>query len=124
MIINAAKAAEAASILGVELNGLTPKSMNDAYRAKSKLCHPDTHDDPEQWARVSWAKECLLRWLENVPATEEPTIGAGNCRACSGKGRIPIPGKGFGKPMTMQCVMCGGSGEHPSGGASPHYGRD
>lgn len=126
MIINAAKANDAAVILGVELASLTPEVMKTAYRTKAKDCHPDSHDNPEQWARVSWAKECLERWLQSVPASAVAVAGPTerSCRACGGVGRIPIAGKGFGKPMTMQCVMCNGSGEQPNGGPSPHYGRD
>lgn len=126
MIINAAKAQDAANVLGVELASLTPEILASHYRKAVKKCHPDSHDDPELWARVSWAKECLERWLQSVPASAVAVVGAaaGSCRACAGVGRIPIAGRGFGKPMTTQCVMCNGSGEQPNGGPSPHYGRD
>ena len=128
MIINAAKATEAAGILGVELDTLCPDELSRAYRAKARQHHPDSADSysPEAWARVSWAKEVLTRWLEQrqpVPVVVTATMG--DCRSCAGTGRIPITKrKGFGaKPITVMCVMCNGSGIQPDGGARPHTGE-
>lgn len=115
MIINAAKATEAAGILGVEIKTLDPEVLSKAYRSKARDHHPDSADEynPKAWARVSWAKEVLVRWLEQRPAIEEEvkTI-PGDCRACGGTGRVAIARpKGFGaKPSTMMCVMCNGNG--------------
>lgn len=123
MIINAAKANEAAGILGVELATLNPEGLSKAYRTKARDHHPDSADDysPEAWARISWAKEVLVRWLEqrpvDAPAPAEATR-LGDCRSCGGSGRIAVnKPKGFGaKPTTVMCVMCNGNGNQPSGG--------
>ena len=112
MIINAAKASEAAKILGVELDSLTPNVLSGAYRQAAAAAHPDAaceNYDAQRWASVSWAKEVLIRWLERREK-EEPAAHADKCRACDGLGRIPVSRATFGKPMTMLCVMCKGNG--------------
>lgn len=114
MIVNAAKAQQAAEVLGVELNGLTPSILGRAYKNKAKECHPDRHGSErlKQWAGVSWANECLKHWLERTPPVEaQELVKTGDCRACNGTGRVEAaPPSGFGKPVTMQCVMCEGHG--------------
>ena len=130
MIINAAKATEAAGILGVELETLSPDGLSRAYRTKARDHHPDSAEDydPEAWARVSWAKEVLVRWLEHklahAPAKAEEPKNLGDCRSCGGTGRVAVSKpKGFGaKPVTVMCVMCNGSGIMPEGGASAYTG--
>lgn len=113
MIIPRPKAEEAAEALGVSLDGLTSDALGKAYRRMAKECHPDHHknDKLSQWARVSWAKECLEKWLERQPQeiTDEPT-GDGSCRACNGSGRVNVRKRGFGKPLTMACIVCKGLG--------------
>jgi DnaJ-class molecular chaperone len=110
MIISAAKVMEASNTLGVLTSELTPDKLSAAYRTKCKEHHPDTGDyNPELWAKISWAKDVLVRYLEsNPPAQAQPL-----CRACSGKGRVPVgPPRAFGtKQTTMQCVICGGNGQ-------------
>lgn len=127
MIINAAKAAQAAGILGVELNGLAPDALSKAYRTKARDHHPDSADDydAQKWADVSWAKEVLVRWLEQTPPPEKPTVPVGSCRACNGTGRVAVSKpKGFGaKPVTVMCVMCNGSGAQPEGGDKAYSGE-
>lgn len=113
MLITAAKASEAAEVLAVTLDGLTAKAVSDAYRTKAKSCHPDKHGNSQLalWAKVSWAKEVLERWVVTAP-TEQPGLSAeGDCRCCGGSGRVAVRSSGFGRPMTMLCVMCNGSGE-------------
>lgn len=114
MIISAAKASEAAQVLGVSLQGLTPENLSRAYRGKSKECHPDYHGSTEldMWARVSWAKEVLVRWLERAErlATDNVAEVEGGCRACGGSGRIKLTSTGFGQGLTKMCLMCHGSG--------------
>lgn len=131
MIINAAKATEAAGILGVELDTLTPDLLSAAYRTKAREHHPDSADDydPEAWARVSWAKEVLVRWIEQRPSEAKPVTeraheAKGDCRSCNGTGRVAVSKpKGFGaKPVTVMCVMCNGSGAQPQGGAAAYTG--
>ncbi len=113
MIISAAKAAEAASVLEVELNSLTSSALTSAYRNKTKECHPDHHGNAklDQWARVSWARECLKKWLAMQPAAENPFVENG-CRACNGSGRVAVTRtSGFAAPLSMVCVLCKGTGE-------------
>lgn len=112
MIVSIAKASEAAEVLGVELKTLTPDILSKAYRKKTKDCHPDHHGSKQlqMWARVSWAKECLSRWLERNPPQSEPELTAkGDCRACGGTGRVKV-GYGFAAELTMWCVICEGKG--------------
>jgi len=113
MIVSAAKAQEAADVLEVELNILTSKMLGKAYKKKAKECHPDHHGSEKlhMWARVSWAKDCLVIWLEKRhPLTHEPEIKPGDCRACGGTGRANVRRSGFGTPLTMECVICRGLG--------------
>lgn len=112
MLITAAKASEAAEVLAVDLEGLTAKIVSDVYRTKAKDCHPDKHGTTQLqlWSRVSWAKEVLERWLKSRPAQDVP-LPVNACRACDGQGRVPIKSTGFGKPMTMICILCNGGGE-------------
>lgn len=111
MLVTAAKAQQAADILGVELSTLGPEGLSNAYRTASKACHPDSNNDPEQWARVSWAKDCLTRWLAKQPAKVDPDVTTGNCRACGGTGRVAVSvASSFGKATSVMCVMCNGNG--------------
>jgi DnaJ-class molecular chaperone len=115
MIVSAAKAIEAAEVLGVELERLTPSALKRAYRTKTKDCHPDHHGNArlQEWARVSWAKECLGFWLEKHPSAQEeaPEIqGTGDCRACNGTGRVVMAKRGWGAALTAWCVVCDGLG--------------
>lgn len=126
MIISAAKAAEAAKELGVELDTLNPDALSRAYRTLSREHHPDAARDlynPEKWARISWAKEVLVRWLERQPEPKQDDVDKGDCRACGGTGRVPVKRTSFGKPMTLQCVMCHGTGDVTLGGQRGHVGR-
>jgi DnaJ-class molecular chaperone len=111
MLVTEAKAQQAADILGVELETLDTDGLGAAYREASKLCHPDSGtNNPEQWARISWAKECLTRWFEKRPKQAPTVMSEGNCRACSGTGRVDVGQRSFGKAVTLMCVMCNGSG--------------
>jgi DnaJ-class molecular chaperone len=114
MIISRTKAQEAAEALGVSLDGLTSDAISKAYRAHAKLCHPDHHGHKnlQQWARVSWAKDCLTMWLERNPTPTEESQDQvlGDCRACSGTGRVAVAQRGFGRPLTVVCVVCKGLG--------------
>jgi len=115
VIISAAKATEAAGVLGVELTGLTPTTITRAYRAKAKDCHPDHHGTAklQEWSRVSWAKEALTHWVKKHPQQEQSEVAnTGDCRACAGTGRVRVVRQrgSFGKPLTMACVVCKGVG--------------
>lgn len=113
-MITTAKAAQAASILDVSLEGLTSDMLGSAYRVKAKACHPDHHGQScmEQWSRVSWANECLKLWLARPQTyTAPPTLPKGpDCLRCGGTGRIAMKRRGFGAPTTMACVNCRGVG--------------
>lgn len=114
MIISAAKATEAAEVLGVSLEGLALETVNKAYRNKAKECHPDQHGSAKlkQWASVSWAKECLTGWVTKhppEPASDVPSVDLRNgpvCGACGGSGRVTVGFNG----LTMWCVLCRGQG--------------
>lgn len=114
MIISPAKAAEAASILCVELETLTQDELTRVYRDKAKGCHPDQNgsDKLELWSRVSWAKECLAHWLQQrPPATLDDRVALGpTCQKCNGSGRVKVVGRRFGTPLTMMCTVCRGVG--------------
>lgn len=111
MLVTSAKAKEAAEILGVSLDGLTPIIVRAAYRSKAKECHPDKHGTTklEQWSRISWAKEVLTRWLEKQPELTPP-VALGDCAACEGTGRIKLRSSNFNSSLSVFCAMCGGSG--------------
>lgn len=113
MIISVSKATEAAEVLDVKLENLTSKDVKRAYRDKAKECHPDHHGQKQLalWARVSWAKECLIFWLaQNPPREQDVTLAEDACRACGGVGRVKVAGRRFGAPLTMACVLCKGMG--------------
>jgi hypothetical protein len=123
MIISAAKASQAAEILGVEIETLDAAILGKAFRIKAKGIHPDVATyDAAKWAELEWAKECLKRWLERAPPPAQSEPEKGDCTACGGVGRIPVKSSGFGKPMTVQCVMCLGSGAVAEGQRG-FYGR-
>lgn len=116
MIISSAKAAEAASVLGVELAGLTLEDVTRAYRSKAKECHPDKLEQGAptsiEWARLSWAKECLAHWLQNRPQqTSDSRVAPGpQCLRCKGAGRLKVPGRSFGVVLNIMCDTCRGTG--------------
>lgn len=106
--VNTSVAAKAAEVLDLELEGLTKQMVTGAYRNAAKECHPDTGTfDPARWNAIGQAQKVLLDWLERRARALAPPAGpGGNCRACSGTGRIK---QGLSK-LQMLCVMCGGSG--------------
>lgn len=115
MIISTAKALDASKVLGVSLEKLDKRAVVKAFHAKAKTCHPDHHgtDKLHEWARVSWAREALLIWVARHPAEPESQTeitNRGDCRACAGTGRVNVTQRGFGKPLTMACVICKGLG--------------
>jgi DnaJ-class molecular chaperone len=127
MLVPVAKATQAAEALGLTLESVSAEAVSTAYRQMSKQCHPDSDKhDPELWARISWAKECLTHWLERLPKPEAAkAVPLGQCRACDSTGRVAVGRpRGFsGKPLTMMCVMCNGTGNVELG-ASAAYQKD
>lgn len=113
MIISATKAGEAAEILGVGLDTLTTDALGKAYRSKAKECHPDHHGSTklQLWARISWAQECLERWLKQHPVQDTETVfEKGDCRACEGTGRVKVRSGNYRAALTMACIVCKGIG--------------
>lgn len=112
MIISPAKAADAASVLGVSLEDLSADKLSTAYRSLAKEGHPDAQGDRELWARISWAKECLTHWLAKQPKPEDQAQSGVKCRICGGSGRVQAGrANRFGMVLTMQCTSCRGLGE-------------
>lgn len=111
MLINRAKAEEAAAILDVHFETASVAAVEMNYRAKAKLTHPDAGGSAEAFARVDWAKHALLAWLAKNPAkdTEMPAKGD-PCPACAGVGRVKVQ-NGFKSALTRLCQLCGGTGE-------------
>jgi DnaJ-class molecular chaperone len=116
VIISPNKAIEAADILDVTLATLTADELSRAYRDKAKEHHPDKlgPDTPasHEWARISWAKECLGHWLRHRPTPPPDGLveHGPTCQACGGSGRIKVAGRRFGTPLTIMCSTCRGDG--------------
>jgi DnaJ-class molecular chaperone len=108
MIINSAIAARAAEDLDLELNHADADKVVAAYRAASKTCHPDSGTyDAKRWHEISVAKDTLLEWFKRKAAAMEPVrLGAGDCRACGGTGRI----RRGNSLLQMMCMLCYGTG--------------
>jgi DnaJ-class molecular chaperone len=109
MIISRAKAEEAAGILHVMLDGLTPELLKGAYRDEAKETHPDAGGSAEAFARVDWAKCALEAWLEKAEQTA-PVHKQENCTLCDGKGYV-IQRKGLSGGLRRQCGRCRGTGD-------------
>jgi DnaJ-class molecular chaperone len=116
VIVSPIKAAEAAALLGINLATMTSDELSAAFRAKAKDCHPDklgpdTPASPE-WARISWAKECLTYWLQQRPvdAVDSRIATGPPCHKCGGVGRVRVAGRRFGAPLTIMCTNCRGVG--------------
>jgi DnaJ-class molecular chaperone len=109
MIVNKAKAQQAAEALGVTLDDITTASLGQAYRDKSRHHHPDVaaNYDASKWDDICQAKMILLKWLDGLP------VHTDTCRVCGGTGRISAARpKSFGaKVTTMMCPTCHGKGK-------------
>lgn len=108
MIINSAIAARAAEDLDLELNHADVDKVVAAYRAASKSCHPNSGTyDAARWHTISVAKDTLLEWFKRKAIAQAPVMtGHGDCRACSGTGRI----RRGNSSLQMMCMLCYGSG--------------
>jgi len=110
MHINASKALEAAEALDLEVEGLTLDAVTTAYRTVAKTCHPDGGSyDAAKWARIGWAKDLLTNWINLRQAASTPPKGSGDCRACTGTGRVQTR-RGLSVGPTMFCALCNGTG--------------
>ena len=111
-MITRAKATEAARILGLG-EEYDASTVNTAYRNMAKVFHPDVPDtgDAEMFARVDWAKHCLLKWLEGggTPAPK-PVHKPVTCPVCEGKG-YTIARSGFRMGVRQHCMRCRGTGD-------------
>lgn len=115
MLVNRAKAEEAAEALGLSVymtdGGLDDVTVKLAYKEKAKVTHPDAGGSPEAFARVDWAKHVLLAWLAKRPsATPAMPVKGENCPACQGLGTV-WQLTGFKRGMKRMCGQCSGTGE-------------
>lgn len=116
MIVSPQKAAQALVIFDLTREELTPATLKGAYRTKAKECHPDYHGTNrlKEWSDLSWAKVILDELVKReapAPCASTEIANTGDCRACGGSGRVDVrTASRFGKPLTMQCVMCEGMG--------------
>lgn len=108
MFITAAKADDAGQVLGLAPDTCSEADITAAFRKLSATHHPDAGGSAEAFARLSWAKEALVRWVAARPMVRQgsQTIAPGTCRACGGVGRIR---KGS---LKMFCSLCNGTGNN------------
>lgn len=107
MIVSRAKAEEAAGVLLVSLATASDIAVNYAYKDMAKITHPDMPGGSvEAFARVDWAKQVLLAWLQRdtAPVPIRPSV----CTNCKGSGRVKMV-HGI-KTYTVVCGICRGSG--------------
>jgi DnaJ-class molecular chaperone len=121
MLVSKAQAQAAATLLGVELEGLDTPTLGLAFRKHAARYHPDTalKFSADKWAAFCQAKRTLLGWLEkNQPP---PVAPANACPACEGRGRILVSkARGFEKkPVTVMCGHCNGAGTLPEEKSRP-----
>lgn len=114
MLVNRAKAEEAAEILGLyplEHHVVNVERVNAAYKEKVKVAHPDAGGSAEAFARVDWAKHALIAWLGKNPARQpEMPVKGDSCPVCAGTGRVKSQ-NGFKSALTRMCLQCQGTGE-------------
>ena len=86
----------------VGLDGLTSRSLGDAYKRLLRVHHPDAGGDHEAFVRLQQAKAVLLAWLDQrVPAAGTP-VTATDCPRCKGQGFVTVV-RGF-TSLRQQCV--------------------
>lgn len=111
MLVNRAKAEEAAEILGVHFETASVAAVNMSYKAAAKRTHPDAGGSAEAFARVDWAKHALTAWLGRNPAKlNDMPVKGDPCPVCAGTGRVKVQ-NGFKSALTRLCQMCQGTGE-------------
>lgn len=114
MLVNRAKAEEAAEILGLaplDHHVVNVDRVKAAYKEMAKTAHPDAGGSAEAFARVDWAKHALIAWLGKNPAREpEMPVKGDPCPVCTGTGRVKVQ-NGFKSALTRLCQMCQGTGE-------------
>lgn len=95
---------EAASILKLELSGLTDEKINEAFRSAVRRSHPDANiDSPARLAATALqhqkkARDALRKYVEATQAMLR-------CLRCDGKGYLP------GSVVTVLCPNCRGRGK-------------
>jgi hypothetical protein len=83
-IIPLSAAQEAATLLGLQLDGLTPEAVKEAFRGAVRAAHPDaggsTVTAADDLVLAATARSALLRWLDGLPED--------SCPACRGAGWV------------------------------------
>lgn len=114
MLVNRAKAEEAAEILGlapIKHHVLNVDAVKAAYKELAKTTHPDAGGSVEAFARVDWAKHALIAWLGRNPAKlNDMPVKGDPCPVCGGAGRVRMQ-NGFKSALTRLCQHCQGTGE-------------
>lgn len=113
MIVSRTQAEEASKELLIHvffLQGLTVEVVQQAYRSRARETHPDTGGTLEQFVAVDRAKHVLIAWLNRQPEAVAKALQPELCNACDGTGTIHV-GRGFVKPLRMQCGKCKGTGD-------------
>lgn len=99
---------DAALVFDMVPNEVTESALDDAYRAKVKVVHPDKGGTTEEFIRVDRAK-CILEEYLKQAAPQPIKYEVAKCHACNGKGRVELR-RGF-NSMNMVCGICHGTGE-------------
>lgn len=128
MLVNRAKAEEAAEILVKATEALVTKEaaallrsrplelwttdlVSAQYKVAVKAVHPDAGGSAEAFARVDWAKHALITWLGKNPARQpEMPVKGDSCPVCGGTGRVRVQ-HGFKSALARMCQQCQGTGE-------------
>lgn len=102
---------DAASVFDMVPDEVTEETLNDAYRAKVKVVHPDKGGSAEEFVKVDRAKCILEEFLKvaEVKVKAPPEYKVAKCQNCNGRGRVELR-RGF-NSMNMVCGICHGTGE-------------
>lgn len=111
MIVTRQMAERAAATLGLELAVADAAMVQNRYRKRAMVLHPDKGGDAAAFVEADKAKCVLLAWLARPRAQEtvDVSISSTTCPMCKGGGKRTLR-RGF-RTMTMVCGTCRGLGE-------------